>query len=121
MPRGNGTGPMGMGSMTGRAAGYCAGFNAPGSMNNAGGRGMGRGFGRGRGIGLRYGGFGWRNIFNATGIPGFFGFGANAAAFQKPGPDAERAALKTQADALQTELEIIRKRIEEIEAKTPAE
>jgi len=33
MPRGNGTGPMGAGPMTGRAAGYCAGFATPGFAN----------------------------------------------------------------------------------------
>jgi hypothetical protein len=33
MPRGDGTGPMGMGQMTGRGAGYCAGFTAPGYAN----------------------------------------------------------------------------------------
>jgi hypothetical protein len=38
MPRGDGTGPAGMGPMTGRGAGYCAGNDAPGYMNPAGGR-----------------------------------------------------------------------------------
>ena len=38
MPRGDRTGPAGMGSMTGRAAGYCAGSNTPGFMNPYGGR-----------------------------------------------------------------------------------
>lgn len=33
MPRGDGTGPAGMGPMTGRAAGYCAGYQSPGFMN----------------------------------------------------------------------------------------
>jgi hypothetical protein len=33
MSRGDGTGPTGLGSMTGRAAGYCAGFNTPGFTN----------------------------------------------------------------------------------------
>ncbi len=33
MPRGDGTGPAGMGPMTGRAAGYCAGYQTPGYMN----------------------------------------------------------------------------------------
>ena len=33
MPFGNGTGPAGMGPMTGRAAGYCAGYPVPGYMN----------------------------------------------------------------------------------------
>ena len=35
MPGGDGTGPRGMGPMTGRAAGYCAGFPVPGYMNPA--------------------------------------------------------------------------------------
>jgi len=39
MPRGDGTGPAGMGPMTGRAAGYCAGYAAPGYMNPIPGRG----------------------------------------------------------------------------------
>jgi hypothetical protein len=33
MPRGDGTGPMGMGPMTGRAVGFCAGYPSPGFMN----------------------------------------------------------------------------------------
>jgi len=47
MPRGDGTGPAGMGAMTGRRSGYCAGFNTPGYASNVGfGRGFGRGFRR---------------------------------------------------------------------------
>jgi len=38
MPRGDGTGPAGLGPMTGRAAGYCAGYGVPGFMNPNGGR-----------------------------------------------------------------------------------
>lgn len=30
MPFGDGTGPAGMGPMTGRGAGFCSGFSAPG-------------------------------------------------------------------------------------------
>ena len=55
MPRGDRTGPAGMGPMTGRAAGYCAGYNVPGYMNPVGrrfGMGFGPGFGRGRGRGM---------------------------------------------------------------------
>jgi len=33
MPWGNGTGPAGLGPMTGRGAGYCAGFPVPGFAN----------------------------------------------------------------------------------------
>ncbi len=49
MPRGDRTGPRGAGPMTGRAAGYCAGYSVPGFMNPTVGyrRGGGRGFGRG--------------------------------------------------------------------------
>ncbi|MBI9019883.1 MAG: DUF5320 domain-containing protein [Verrucomicrobia bacterium] len=51
MPRGDQTGPAGAGPMTGRGAGFCAGFNPAGFQTS------GRGFGRrcGRGIGMRNG------------------------------------------------------------------
>jgi len=46
MAGGDGTGPAGMGPMTGRAAGYCAGYATPGYMNPYGGRfGVGNNFG----------------------------------------------------------------------------
>ena len=38
MPFGNGTGPAGLGPMTGRAVGLCAGFGVPGYMNPVMGR-----------------------------------------------------------------------------------
>ena len=40
MPAGDGTGPLGFGPMTGRAAGYCAGYPVPGFMNPIAGRGF---------------------------------------------------------------------------------
>jgi len=43
MPRGDGTGPAGIGPMTGRAAGYCAGYPVPGYMNPAPRAGLGFG------------------------------------------------------------------------------
>jgi len=56
MPRGDRRGPDGMGPMTGRAMGFCNGFNSPGFTRGGGvGRGFGRGFGRGRGMGMGYG------------------------------------------------------------------
>jgi len=33
MPAGDGTGPIGLGPMTGRAAGYCSGYPVPGYAN----------------------------------------------------------------------------------------
>ena len=50
MPRGDGTGRMGMGPMTGRGAGFCAGFAVPGYANPI---GYGFGFGRGREMCIR--------------------------------------------------------------------
>ena len=47
MPKGDGSGPLGMGPLTGRGAGFCAGFKTPGYINTRGGRRMW--FGRGRG------------------------------------------------------------------------
>jgi hypothetical protein len=55
MPFGDGTGPRGIGPMTGRGAGYCAGFGRPGFASLVpvrGGVGFGRGRGRGGGRGI---------------------------------------------------------------------
>ncbi|NLE41695.1 MAG: DUF5320 domain-containing protein [Lentisphaerae bacterium] len=43
MPRGDGTGPRGLGPRTGRAAGFCAGNTVPGSAVGSPGAGAGRG------------------------------------------------------------------------------
>ena len=129
MPGGNGTGPAGMGPMTGRAAGYCAGYPTPGFMNPVGGRGFG-GFGRGRGGGG--GGWGRRNQFYATGLTGWQRAGMGAGAYGMPaaypmpnatpfGPtqtvEQELNALKSQAEYFGDALEEIRKRIEELQAE----
>jgi hypothetical protein len=59
MPKGDKTGPHGLGSKTGRVAGYCAGYPVPGYLNPTigYGRGFGRGFGRRRGRGFFRGRF----------------------------------------------------------------
>ncbi len=127
MPRGDGTGPRGMGAMTGRAAGFCAGFGAAGYMNPAPGRGYGFGMGFGRGRGFGGGGRGWRNRFFATGQPGWMRFGANAAPFSDPmfyqgsDPEMEKQALRNQVGALESELDAIRKRLAQMEAGSAAE
>ena len=123
MPGGDGTGPMGMGPMTGRAAGYCAGYGTPGFVNPIAGRGGG-GWG---------GGWGRRNWFRATGmtgwqraamgVPAFGGPAAGYATYAAPFPSAmpqqqELDLLKGQAEYFEDALDGIRKRIEELEAKT---
>jgi len=59
MPRGDGTGPMGVGKMTGRGMGFCAGNDIPGYMNPryvcGGFRRESRGLGRGMGYGRHWG------------------------------------------------------------------
>ncbi|MCK9484778.1 MAG: DUF5320 domain-containing protein [Candidatus Marinimicrobia bacterium] len=116
MPRGDGTGPAGMGPMTGRAAGFCAGNNGPGYTNPGAGRGFGGGMGRGRGRGFR-------NWFYATGLPGWARFGgfnapyAYPPSYQKPDPAVEKQALMNQAQFLEEQLQEIKERISALEGQ----
>ena len=105
MPRGDRTGPMGAGPMTGRAAGVCAGFAAPRIANFGRGRGCGMGFGRGGGGGRGFG----RGLGR--------GWAASVAGAVAPTGDQELAVLKQQAQQLQTDLELIQGRIRELEPK----
>ena len=103
MPRRDGTGPMGLGAMTGRGAGYCAGYGFSRPMNPVGGRGGAFGFGRGLGIGCGYGrGFG-------RGICRGWYYGAGAA------PEQEQAALKSQLANLEQLSADIRQRLADLE------
>ena len=114
MPRGDRSGPMGIGPMTGRAAGYCAGYGMPGYMNPVPGRGFGMGFGRGRGF---WGGgrHGWRHMYWATGLPGWMHYGwGGVAPLPPPTPETEKRFLEVQAAALQRQLDDIRKRLDEV-------
>ncbi len=111
MPRGDGTGPAGAGPMTGRATGFCAGYQAPGYANPVGGRGF---RGRGRGFRGRGGGRGWRNWFNATGLPGWLRAGLG----RQPTPvdkEQELAGLKQQEEMLKNSLSEIGEHIEQLE------
>ena len=102
MPRGDGTGPMGMGPMTGRGMGYCAGFGNPGYAAG----GFGRGMGRGRGF---------RRMFYMTGMPGWARYGAYPYGFQPySGPVSavdEGEALKSQAAFLEKQLNQVREQL----------
>lgn len=92
MPRGDGTGPMGAGAMTGRGGGYCTGAR---------GRGL---IGGGRG--------GWGGRFCSG------GWGARLALppFRPawPSGEAESNLLQNQAQALQAELERIKTRLAQL-------
>jgi hypothetical protein len=114
MPGGDRTGPVGMGPMTGRGAGFCAGYSMPGYANPVGGRGC---FGRGRGFGMRGGGRGWRNQFYATGLPGWARAGYSAGLPAELTAEQEQQDLKQQAQYLRDSLDAINKRIEELEKK----
>ena len=99
MPGGDGTGPRGMGPMTGRAAGLCAGNVNPGYASYQTGRGFGGGWGRGyfRGGG-RGRGFGW-------GYP-------TAYPYQAAGDEAYRInSLEQQASYLEESLDAIRREL----------
>jgi len=104
MPRGDRTGPMGMGPRTGRAAGTCAGSWRPGYSDPVPGRGFGMGFGRG-----------WRHWFHATGVPGWMRFGGYAPGVPQPDPELEKQVLGNMAETLASELEAIKKRIRKLE------
>ena len=111
-------GPDGMGPMTGRGAGFCAGSGTPGYMNPYGGRGavygrgygygagfgagLGRGVGRGMGQGIGWGyGPGWRRGYAyAPSVP--------------ISPELEKQDLEREASFMEEELKAIRKRIEEL-------
>jgi hypothetical protein len=125
MPGGDGTGPMGSGSMTGRAAGRCAGFYAPGFANRELGSEGGPALGRGRGIWSRGfgGGRGWRNQYFATGLPGWARGGRFASGWAMRPPEskidreAEKLLLARRAEALHEELERLEKRFSELEGR----
>ncbi len=114
MPGGDGTGPAGLGQMTGRGAGYCAGFPVPGYMNPMPGRGlgMGRGWGRGGGWGR---GRAWRHGYYPMGVPGAAPAYGVAPYYAPPSGESEMQMLQAQAENLQGALDEIRRRITEIE------
>ncbi|MBN1296653.1 DUF5320 domain-containing protein [bacterium] len=112
MPGGDRMGPAGMGPMTGRAAGFCAGYSVPGYANPVGGRGGmawgrggGMGWGRGRGRGW---GWGFRSV---PAIPAPI-----AGTIPVPAPDEYRLdSLIQQAGYFKQALETIQKQIDDLQ------
>jgi len=119
MPRGDGAGPMGAGPMTGRGAGYCAGYSLPGYANPVGGRhyyGWGT-WNRGRGYRHWYhatGPTGWARA--SRGMPAWGGYGWHYPAHPVPpvSPQQEMEMLKSEAQELEQGLKEIKKRMEEL-------
>jgi hypothetical protein len=113
MPRGDRTGPVGAGPITGRGAGYCAGYPMPGYANPMPGRFSGRwpvgrrgsGYGRGRRR---------RHWYYATGLPRWERFGP-APDWAPPTREQQTEALKAQAEWLTSELDAINQRLGELE------
>ena len=127
MPGFDGTGPMGMGPMTGGGRGFC---NPWGARTAFRGRGLGRGLGRGGGWGFGFrgasppwpyvgwgrGGWprGWYPAGNATwGMP--YGPATVAPEWTK---EQELEALRGESEAIKEDLEQIEKRIQELESES---
>jgi hypothetical protein len=123
MPRGDRTGPSGLGPMTGRAAGYCAGYPVPGFMNPI--RGFGRGPGRGRGRGGGRGfARGWWAYPPVPMRPLYIDTPPSPPVIQPASPEQEVAALENYQKELEgekadieQEMNQIKSRIDEIKAK----
>lgn len=110
MPRGDRTGPNGMGSRTGRGLGFCAGNEEPGyaNLDYGLGRRAGRGGGRGRGAGRGAGrGWGYRNY--PAGPAGWGGVVPAASVMSK---GDEISWLESQAQGLKEGLEQLQKRLD---------
>ncbi len=116
MPLGDRTGPMGQGPRTGRALGFCSGYDSPGYSKGFGsgmgrgfrfGRGMGMGMGRGRGIGRgRF--YGWSYSGDYQEFPWM----------QPASKDDEIKMLKSQAESLKRTQKDIEKRLSELEKES---
>lgn len=109
MPRGDRTGPMGMGPRTGRGAGFCSNFAVPGYASPV---GFGGGFGRRRGFG---------RMFFAGGFPGWGYFGypaavppAYAAPYVYEPAAGEKELLSQQAEYLEAQLQQVKKRLADL-------
>lgn len=106
MPGGDKRGPMGQGPMTGRAMGYCAGNEVPGSMEDRPGLGMARGFRGGRRGGMGRGmarGRGFRNAAPSHGEE------------LAPTREEERTYLNRQAERLKRTLNEVEQRIKDLD------
>lgn len=118
MPYGDRKGPFGVGPRSGRGLGYCSGYDSPGYTKPSARIGIGRGrafnfYGFGRCFGFSGRGRGWRNMFYATGLPGWMRYPFVDYPIQNP--QEEREFLKSTLSALEKQMETIKNRLDEIE------
>lgn len=116
MPSGDRTGPAGMGPRTGRAFGYCSGFDTPGYHKGAGG-GFGRGMGNGRGMGR---GMGRGRGFRAAGWGPGYNYPQHAGRWPdmpEMNEEEEISMLKSEMDSLERTRKAIEKRLGELGKK----
>lgn len=118
MPRGDQSGPDGMGPMTGRGAGYCNGYDRPGYANPV-SRGYGRmGYGRGPGRGF---GRGYRSGFQPVmpyGQPVYGGVRQTAPYYPAPvqfTPEQELDMRRKDLEMLEAELKAAKDSINKLE------
>lgn len=95
MPRGDRTGPEGMGPMTGRRMGYCVGGD-PQTNFSRGGRALARGFRGGYGRGFRGFGF-WQNNYPAN------------------GPFQDKNAIVDEISALKEQVSLLEKKLKDLD------
>lgn len=117
MPRGNGTGPMGIGRQSGRGAGYCSGLPRPGYASAGSGcrygAGYGRGFrgaGSGRGFGAGFDGMGRGRGGRVQWLQ------SDPPSYGRRDPETDKGVLQRQAEDLQIELDAVRKRLADVDA-----
>jgi hypothetical protein len=122
MPGGDRTGPLGQGSRTGRAAGYCSGYPGPGYANpSVPGYGRGFGFGRGRGRGFGRGFWGRGRGFWGRGYYPTPSYGPTpyynpyyGSTYPEPNKEEEKSYLEDMVKALEGELKAIKERLQEL-------
>ena len=116
MPRGDRRGPNGMGPMTGRAAGFCSGSNAPGFANTGTAGGYGQGQGAGRGAGRRQ--FGPSQM--QPGFGGGFNGAANGAAYGRgfqPSYAAPVYSKEAEKGYIENEVSFLKDQLKTLEGK----
>jgi uncharacterized protein DUF5320 len=98
MPRGNGMGPEGFGSRTGRGAGFCNGFDQPGFMNS--------------GMGNRRAGFGYRRNSQSGFMPAWRSRGYDTFVPAEPTMVQKKEFLGNEINLLKQHLNELEKQLE---------